>query len=231
MHKVLVFDLDGTLAPVGKRMLDADIQRLEKLEKAGYRVAICSGKPSYYLCGFMRQVGLKNPLLIGENGGVFQFGVELPPVKYYEYPHSADAKKQLKQLKELIDGKCSGRVWYQPNEIGLTPFPKDSNTFEEIQNIVDMQKENIGELLVYRHIDSFDFTPKNVNKYNGLKYLADIEGLTQKDFIAIGDGVNDVPMFEFADISIGIGNKHNYPVTYRFDGISEALEYLVRENL
>lgn len=231
MHKVLVFDLDGTLAPVGKGMTDADIEKLKGLEKAGYMVAICSGKPSYYLCGFMRQIGLENPLLIGENGGTFQFGVGLPPTKYFEYPYSADAKTQLKQLRELVDSKCGSQVWYQPNQIGLTSFPKDENAFEEIQSIVDLQKEKLGELLVYRHVDSFDFTPNNVNKYNGLKYLADMEGLTRKDFIAIGDGVNDVPMFEFADISIGIGNKHNYPVTYKFDYISEALEFLLKERL
>jgi HAD superfamily hydrolase (TIGR01484 family) len=79
MHKLLVFDLDGTLAEIGKGMLPEDVAEFHRLERCGYRIAICSSKPVCYLCGFMRQVGLKDPILIGENGAVFQFGVELPP--------------------------------------------------------------------------------------------------------------------------------------------------------
>ena len=68
MHRLLVFDLDGTLAQVGKGMLPEDIEKLLSLEKEGYTIVICSGKPSYYLCGFARQIGLANPILVGENG-------------------------------------------------------------------------------------------------------------------------------------------------------------------
>ena len=70
MHKLLVFDLDGTLAPVGKPMADDTLGLLRSLEKAGYRIAVCSGKPTYYLCGLLRQAGLDAPVLIGENGAV-----------------------------------------------------------------------------------------------------------------------------------------------------------------
>jgi len=56
MHKVLVFDLDGTLAPISKGKTSKDIEKLKRLEKEGYKIGICSGKPTYYLCGFI--VGL-----------------------------------------------------------------------------------------------------------------------------------------------------------------------------
>ncbi|MBQ3002547.1 MAG: HAD hydrolase family protein, partial [Clostridia bacterium] len=51
MHKVLVFDLDGTLAELGKGITQENIQKLFQLESMGYRIAVCSGKPTYYLCG------------------------------------------------------------------------------------------------------------------------------------------------------------------------------------
>lgn len=232
MHKLLVFDLDGTLANVGKAMANEDVEKLIELEKAGYIIAICSGKPSYYLCGFARQLGLQEPILIGENGATFQLGVELPPKRYEVHPYSNSAKAQLDMMRALIDRECGANVWYQPNEVGLTPFPKDVETFEVIQQLLDGRAELLDELLVYRHIDSFDLTPKNINKFNGLSYLAKLLGLEEKDVIAVGDGVNDVPMFEFADVSVGIAVNTTITdhVDYVFSTIGKALDF-IREKM
>lgn len=228
----MVFDLDGTLANVGKSMANADVEKLIELEKLGYVIAICSGKPSYYLCGFARQLGLQEPILIGENGATFQFGIELPPKRYEVYPYSESAKAQLGMMRALIDRECGDKVWYQPNEVGLTPFPKDVETFEVIQQLLDGRAELLDELLVYRHIDSFDLIPKNINKFNGLAYLTKLLGLEAKGVIAVGDGVNDIPMFEFADIAIGITEtgkiqeSYSSIVDYTFATTGEVLDFI-----
>lgn len=91
---------------------------------------------------------------------------------------------------------------------------------------MDEHPEDVDELLVYRQVDCFDFIPKNINKARGLAYLAELEGLTLADFVAVGDGINDVPMFEFADVSVGIGGKLEYETTYLFERIGDALEWL-----
>ena len=229
MHKLIVFDLDGTLAPIGKGMLAEDMTKLRELEALGYRIAICSGKPTFYLCGFMRQIGLQEPILVGENGGVIQYGVELPPKRFCICPHSERAAEQLRRIKEQITAVCGGRVWFQPNEVEVTPFPKDMEVFELIQGIIDAHPEELDELLIYRQVDCFDFIPKNVNKAAGLTYLAALEGLTRTDFVAVGDGINDVPMFEFADVSVGIGGKLEYKTTYSFERIGDALDMLMKD--
>jgi len=240
MHNLLVFDLDGTLANVGKSMANADVEKLIELEKAGYTIAICSGKPSYYLCGFARQLGLKEPILVGENGATFQFGIELPPKRYEVYPYSEDAKMQIKRMRELIDKTFGENIWYQPNETGLTPFPKNEKIFEELQELITQETEHINELVIYRHVDCFDLTPKNINKQNGLLYLAKLLGLEAKDIVAVGDGVNDIPMFEFADLAIGITGKKKAQESYAsiadytdyaFVTIGEALDFISDNNL
>ena len=68
MIKLLVFDLDSTLAPIGEEMEWENVRLLRELEKKGARIAVCSGKSCDYLCGFLRQLGLSNPIMIGENG-------------------------------------------------------------------------------------------------------------------------------------------------------------------
>lgn len=231
MHKVLVFDLDGTLAPIGKGMTREDMVKLRELEALGYRVAVCSGKPTYYLCGFLRQIDLDAPIMVGENGAVFQFGVDLPPRIYFTHPYPAPVRENLKLLRQYIDEACGDRVWYQPNEIGLTPFVMDDGVFDEILSVLDAHKEQLDGITVYRHVDCFDLTPSNISKGSGLVCLADYMGLTADDFIAIGDGVNDVPMFDFADLSICVGGKLDHPTDYKFDTIGQALELLLTEHL
>jgi hydroxymethylpyrimidine pyrophosphatase-like HAD family hydrolase len=231
MHKILVFDLDGTLAPVGLGVTDADVKKLKALEKVGYTIVVCSGKPSYYLCGLMRQIELVAPIMVGENGGTVQFGVSLPPPKYIVHPYSRKAKEQICMMRRLIDEQYGERIWYQPNEIGLTPFPPDEDVFDGIQSIIDSHRDALDELLIYRHADCFDLIPKNINKSNGLALLSGELNVSGSDFIAVGDGSNDVPMFEFADISIGIGNKLKYDTDLRFETVGEALDHILDKKL
>ena len=84
---------------------------------------------------------------------------------------------------------------------------------------------------MYRHVDSFDITPKVINKGNGVAYLADLLQIEKKDIIAVGDWLNDVPMFEYADCSISVYNRMDYQADYAFDTIEEALQYMINEKL
>ena len=66
MISYVVFDLDGTLAKIGKAVTPEDLALIREIEARGVGIAISSGKPTYYLCGFARQMGLTDPYLIGE---------------------------------------------------------------------------------------------------------------------------------------------------------------------
>lgn len=231
MHHILVFDLDGTLADLGKGMTEKNAERLKALEALGYRIAICSGKPTYYLCGFMRQIGLKEPILIGENGATFQFGVDLPPKCYFIYPHTKIAREQLSLLRARINEALGERIWYQPNEVALTPFPPNEECFAVIQKIIDSHSNDLNELAVYRHVDSFDIIPKNISKANGLSYLAEKIGMKANSFVAVGDGPNDLSMFAYADVAVGIGEKVKDAVDFTFQNIGDALNFFIERKI
>lgn len=227
MHKLLVFDLDGTLAPVGKGALPDTIEKLKKLERKGHRIALCSGKPTYYLCGILRQWELDEPVMIGENGAVFQFGVDLPPKRFEIFPFMKKAGEQLALLRKRIDEAWTGELWYQPNEVALTPFPYEEACFDCIQSILDAHPEDLDELAVYRHGDCFDILPKTISKAEGVAYLASLLGLCASDVAAVGDGVNDLPMFAYAGLSIGIGDGVAGKADLHFDTVGEALDHLL----
>lgn len=224
--KVFVFDLDGTLAELGRPVTDKNIERLKALSKKG-RIAVSSGKPLYYLCGFMRQLGVENPILIGENGSAIQFGVDLPPKRQFFLPTSEKSKRNLKELRKLFDTYFSDRLWYQPNDVCLTPFPESEEDFEAIEKMIVDNPQLLEDVDHYRHCDSYDFAPKGISKYESLGYLCEILGISAADVVAIGDGVNDYPMFDFACYSVGIHVENIDKVDVNFMTIDEALEHLL----
>ena len=226
MYKLIVFDLDGTLAALGKGIEPQNLALLRRLEDAGARIAICSGKPTYYLCGFMRQAGLRAPVLVGENGAVIQLGVDLPPREYHVAPYSDAAKRSIRLLREAMEAKVPG-MWYQPNEVGLTPFPRNDAEFDAVQGCIDALSGEIRDVIIYRHCDSFDITPEGITKKSGLARLGRLLGISAEETIAVGDGVNDYPMFEYAALAVGVNVKDADKVNVNFATAKEALTYLL----
>ena len=226
MYKLIVFDLDGTLAEAGEGILPDHLTMLRQLEQKGFRIAVCSGKPTYYLCGFMRQVGLAAPILVGENGAGIQFGVDLPPSDYHLVPYSDDAKRSLRLLKHAIDLVLPD-MWYQPNQTALTPFPKSEHEFDLVSDCISSLSDQLHDITIYRHSDSFDITPSNITKHSGLCLLGTLLGITPAETIAVGDGVNDYPMFAYAGLALGVHVADETRVNINFPSIHDALGYLL----
>lgn len=225
MIKLIVFDLDNTLAPVGKGILPETIEKLKEIEKTGIRIAICSGKPTFYTCGLMRQIELEDPILIGENGAVIQFGVDLPPRRYEVQTYSKEAKETIRFLRGKIE-EFLPHVWFQPNEVGLTPFLTKQEEFDVINKILADYKEKVNDVIVYEQFDCFDITPNGITKKSGIEKLANMLGVLPEEMIAVGDGINDYPMFEFAGTALGVNVKEPDKVDKNFTSILEALEYI-----
>ena len=225
MIKLAIFDLDNTLAPIGKGTPQKAVKQLKTIENSGIRVAVCSGKPTFYSCGFMRQMDLEQPILIGENGAVIQFGVDLPPVKYEIQPYSKEAKETIRFLRRKFE-ELLPDVWFQPNEVGLTPFLTKKEEFDTVNKCLEEYKDYVNDVIVYEHPDCFDITPNGITKKSGIARLAEMLDILPEEIVAVGDGINDYPMFEFAGTSLGIRVKEADKVDRNFDSIMEALEYI-----
>lgn len=226
MYKLVAFDLDNTLADVGRGMLPEDVELLRQLERSGARIAICSGKPTYYLCGFMRQLGLEHPILVGENGGVIQFGVDLPPSQFYILPYSDEAANSIRLLRSAIDARLP-HMWYQPNLTALTPFPTCQRDFDAIEDAIASLEGQLQDITIYRHFDSYDIMPNGITKGSGLAYLGRLMGIFSAQTIAVGDGVNDYPMFEYAGLAVGVRLKEPERAHHNFSCPHQALSFLL----
>lgn len=226
MVKLIAFDLDDTLAKLGKGIAQDDLCKLKALESQGVTIAVCSGKPTYYLCGFMRQVELNKPVLMGENGAVIQVGVDLPPKEFYMQHYSLPAKQSIKLLQEKITAAIP-HIWYQPNMVALTPFTTNEDEHKIIQDIIDTCTNEFHDIEVYHHVDSYDIVPKGIDKKSGMELLCQILHITHDETIAVGNGINDYPMFDYAHLAVGINVPDVHKVDINFQTPSEALNFLL----
>ncbi len=225
MKKLITFDLDGTLAPIGKPIGSDTVKLLHKLADTGAHIAIASGKPTYYLCGLLRQAGLPDAILVGENGAAIEFGVGLPPTRSVTLPYSEEARNSLRFICEGLK-RTMPHLWYQPNSVALTPFFSYDTDADAIARFLEENSAHICDVTVYHQCDCYDIVPAGIDKGAGLSYLCDMLGITADDVIAVGDGINDYPMFDFAGISIGINVADKSRVDYNFGRINDALSFI-----
>lgn len=231
MHKYLVFDLDGTLAPIGEATPGICVEKLKKLEQRNYRIVICSGKSADYLSGFMRQMQLKDPILISENGSTITYGKKLPPEKYIELNCTEEERSNLKAVTQLIRSNFPDTLWMQPNRFAICVFGSTDQILDELQNMLDEHSASPEKLVIIRHKDCFDILPESINKSSGLKRLCEEEHAQPSDFITIGDSPNDLPMFKFAHMSISIGPAMKGSTDRNFDDLEGALDFLLEAQI
>lgn len=225
----VIFDLDGTLAVPGEATPPKAVALLHKIRAAGARIALSSGKPTFYLCAFARQLGLSDAILIGENGSVIQEGVHLPPVFYQKASLPEKTKEALETLRKKLEEAFPDRIWYQPNETALTPFPSYQEDFPPIREMIEDFITPEMELAVYEHPDCFDVEYASLSKGEGIRLLSRVTGVSPSEMIAVGDWTNDYPMFREAGYSVGINLPDPSRATVNFPTIEEALCHILEK--
>lgn len=229
MGRLLVFDLDGTLAHLNGSIAQCDVHILRQLEQQGDTIAVCSGKPVSYLSGLMRQVGLSRPMLIGENGTCIQFGTIYPPTEHYMLPFDKYSLEVIQYIRSSIL-ELLPDMWYQGNLVMFTPFPSKAEQFDVIQQFLDSNSHVLDWVDVYRFDVCFDIVPRGLGKGNAVRWLANHLGISLSDTVAVGDGINDYTMFAVVGTSLGITFPEPDKVTHNFATIHDALLYLTGNN-
>ena len=120
-----------------------------------------------------------------------------------------------KPTDELI--KDAGFVFSDITDISLEEAKSGKHKIMKImflgnpEIMADFQKENENILKdKYSSVLSqpyvYEILPKGNNKGTGLKKLAKKLGIKQEEIMAIGDGNNDIEMFEYANYSVSMEN-------------------------
>ena len=99
-------------------------------------------------------------------------------------------------LKEAKNGKHKIiKIMFLGNPNIMADFQKEN------ENIL---KDKYSSVLSQPYV--YEILPKGNNKGTGLKKLAKKLGIKQEEIMAIGDGNNDIEMFEYANYSVAMEN-------------------------
>lgn len=235
MYKLVVFDVDDTLAEIDTPMEKSTIELLQKLIDKGIPVGLASGKPAMYLSGFARQSGLKIPVIIGENGLEVYLGHGFPPKKYISVGITEEQKRLLAKLDAETHAQAfAERTFFQPNAFNVTCFYSDESSKKEIVDFFNskMQEEEYKQFELFVHSDAAEVVVKGINKGHALRQTAKELGITTNEIIAVGNGSNDIPMFEAVGYSYGINLKPQYQekANKLFTNVDDAIEDII-ENM
>lgn len=217
--KAIVADIDGTIT-CEKRELH--LGAVKKIRTLKLPFVLATGNILCYARTTSRLIGLDGAV-IAENGGAITVRFDLRGTFEESLEECEKAYSFLSEHFKLT--KLD--PLYRKTEIAL----RRDFDLEKARALLKTQNLDV-EMIDTKyaiHIKS----PK-INKGVGLHKLAGMMGLKPKDFVAIGDSVNDVEMFEVSGFGIAVANGDeiikktaDYVTKASFgDGAIEALEFL-----
>lgn len=221
--KVLFFDIDGTLAWMGK-IPKEHIQALKDLKERGHIVFICTGRPVAYakmlfgawVDGFVTCNGRYcelddrvlvdhpvDPSLLKECMDIFE-KYQCPyefDGSYHGYVKGLNKEHQKSMLGDLAESYYIEDFTAEQMKAYMFLFYFDS---EELRQQLD-QVLSPYALLAY-HGPCADSTFYGFDKGKGIEEVLKELHVSKEDAFAFGDGTNDIPMASAVGHMIAMGN-------------------------
>ena len=260
--KLVALDLDGTLLPDSRDSSPANLAAIERVQRQGVAVAICTGRPYSSADEVASRLGLTETPVVSYNGAVIRMpggGETLRSITLE--PHIAqgiveDCIEQRLHLHYYLDGlmyvtRMSKWAWRYYRRTGVAPIPAgDLRKFngerpikvlvvDELAKVAQMipafQQQYEGRVYVTSSMPQYvEFLPLEATKAEALRWLANHYGLTMDQTMAIGDGLNDLPMIQSAGVGVAMAESNealreaaDYVTESQMEGVAEALDHFV----
>lgn len=230
----LISDVDGTLVTDDKRLTERSCAAVARLRAAGIAFTIISSRPPGGLRMLIEPLGLTAPLAAFNGGLLVTPELAITGEPYFVAPevarraidflHGRCADVWVFTAGEWRvrdpHGACVRReertVRFAPrvmedlaNDLeGVGKVVGVSEDFELLKRLeTEARTAFAGEAAVARSQSYYlDFTHPLANKGGAFRALASMLGIGEQRIAAIGDGMNDIAMFERAGVSIAMGN-------------------------
>ena len=126
----------------------------------GYLLIFASGKPASYVSGVIRQTGLKDVIIVGDNGGVIWFNHAFPPKEPFIMEMESAAADELRVVRDAITKKFGDNVWVQPNQLTYSLFSRGIDVAEVYKFCDHVFKEKQIKNLVNPPTPRWPFNPQ-----------------------------------------------------------------------
>lgn len=220
--RLIAFDIDGTLAKINTPIPPERAGFLRELKREGLHITLISGKPTAYICGLARQVGLTDIIASGENGAEVYYSATFPPTcweKIYE-------GKALEEIRSSLQDSIGDKVWFQPNGVNIAAFPTRAGYMEAVVSQIK-ETANKFNLQFYIHSDCAEIIAPGVDKGVAIQRILNHLGLNKDQILSVGDSHNDLSMFKASGQAIAIGlrpdNAPDYDHIITVQSFEEAM--------
>jgi Cof subfamily protein (haloacid dehalogenase superfamily) len=258
----LVSDVDGTLVTDDKVLTVRARAAVAKLHACDINFAIISSRPLRGLGMLLRPLGITTPVC-GFNGGVIATRDLTVITEHLLSPEAARHAVSLLDTHDVQVWVFSGQNWlvrdsdgpyvvFEERTVGFQPtlVGNFGQSLDAANKIVGVSQE--FEILAQRERDVsaaladhatvvrsqayyLDITHPLANKGVALSEIASLLGVPLAEIAVIGDGYNDVAMFERSGLSIAMGNASSavqraadfLTDSNRDDGFANAVERFI----
>ncbi|MBI64472.1 MAG: hypothetical protein CL778_04275 [Chloroflexi bacterium] len=210
----LIIDLDGTLLPYSDIPNTKVVNSLRSLAKKNIPIIICSGRMREGVSYYAKLLNLSFPQISDNGAKIFD---PINDVVIYEaYIDSNETKKILNQIdflnKSFFIGQ-SGKLLHTLENVDFTSITSITIRLSSVLEVEEL-KDKFSNRLISADVSIgsknewyINLTKKGVDKGSGVFNLCKILGFDPKNFVAVGDGLNDISMFKTVGISVAMGQS------------------------
>lgn len=249
MKKVeaVLSDLDGTLVAPDKTISIANHEALAALRSNGIHFVPVTGRDYTDIAPVLIEHGVKGPGVY--SGGSAIVDTENGTSLWTEKVSRDVSRRVVAQACEFAEriGYGLGRMAVQNIDVASIEHDPVSIWVEyaaarhaEAAGIRDRFPELSFHQSVHRdsNLLGLHITPAGINKQTAANHLLDMLNVLPQNTIAIGDDLNDIPLFSVSPITVAMGNAHSElkriathtTASCKEDGFATAIQMLVLED-
>lgn len=235
MIRLLAIDLDGTLFNPQQQISPAERRAIESAQAAGIMPLIVTGRGQRGVAMGLDLLGMDLPHICSA-GALIRQGRESAPLSARTFHAADELRHVIDFALEhglgLVADAPGTRLWFGPDTLfeTLDPLTAESaleaRTFDPLLDfdqpllkatlVTPPALMPIARPLISHHCPSLhhtvageryiDLTARGVDKGSALAIYAGAMGFARHEIAAIGDQLIDIPMLEYAGISVAMGN-------------------------
>lgn len=209
--RFVLTDMDDTLTLRG-RLAARTYEALERLQAAGVIVLPVTAAPA----GWGDQMARMWPVdgVIAENGGLFLERDRHGALRTFWSPHPAAEREQLDEIAAKVKRRVNFAVLADDQPFRLTTLafqdPGDEGRRRELLEALGAEglRTTTNNLWVLGWLGGFDKLTM-ARRILSARFALDAEA-DNAAILYVGDSINDAPMFDFCEKSVGVSTVINY---------------------
>ncbi len=231
---LLALDVDGTLLTSDDRLTERTHEALRAADRAGWHVAVVTGRPLPYVLPVVRHLGI-GEFVVAANGATVA-EIATGAVLYQASLPGWIVLNALQSARSVVPGVrvaiTTDRGFHtEPGFDVLAPLSKphaivvgdasphpDDTVHSTVLFALDVDTNDLLEAVAAVvpdevHVSpsglpgSVELTPPGVHKGSGVAHLCERLGIDRHSVVAFGDGLNDHEMLTWAGHGVAMGNS------------------------